>query len=33
MTCAFMIWEHTETLEMHYYSFKVILDPYMGEIC
>jgi hypothetical protein len=32
MTCAFTLQEFIETLEMHYYSFRVILDPIMVEI-
>jgi hypothetical protein len=32
MTCAFMLLEFIETLEKHYYSFQVILDPIMVEI-
>jgi hypothetical protein len=33
MICAFMLLESTKTLEMHYYSFHIILDPNMVEIC
>jgi hypothetical protein len=31
VTCAFTLYEFIETLEMHYYSFHVILDPIMVE--
>jgi hypothetical protein len=33
MIYAFTLWEFIETLEMHYYSFQIILDPIMVEIC
>jgi hypothetical protein len=32
-TCAFMLYEFIETLEMHYCSFQIILDPIMVEFC
>jgi hypothetical protein len=32
MACAFMLYEFIETLEMHYYSFRIILDPIVVEI-
>jgi hypothetical protein len=32
MTCAFMLYELIQTLEMHYYSFQVILNSIMVEI-
>jgi hypothetical protein len=32
MTCAFMLLEFIETLEMHYYSLQVILNPIVVEI-
>jgi hypothetical protein len=32
MTCVFTLQEFIETLEMNYYSFRVILDPIMVEI-
>jgi hypothetical protein len=31
MTCEFMLYEFIKTLEMHYYSFQVILDPIVVE--
>jgi hypothetical protein len=32
MTYAFKLQEFIETLEMHYYSFPIILDPIVLEI-
>jgi hypothetical protein len=33
MIYAFTLWEFIETIEMHYYSFQIILNPIMVEIC
>jgi hypothetical protein len=32
MTCAFTLYDFIETLEIHDYSFQVILDPIVVEI-
>jgi hypothetical protein len=32
MICSFTLYEFIKTLEMHYYSFQIILDPIKMEI-